>query len=428
MFMGNDEIKNTLALTRIKIRSSRVMALRVLLIMGLVYLAVIILTLINVLKYKAVVSDILIYDYSYFHFLAIVVVAITTNIRYKQINDVYAIYPQTVSSRYLSTQAFLHLWLGVLTILPFIVYVIQFVTYKLLSEFNSNIILAFRTDLEMILMGILIFFLYGMLAIALVSLIGVLIRKFGTIAIACFTLLIAFILTSEDGLWGSISRMLSYLTKEQRIGIFLIKVLITWLLLFVSALLINKYTVYYKEQRKYSNALVTAIGIVALIVISIIRTYQADNGGIFISAPYMSSSDSSIWQDRVLYVTKEDTSNSGPITVKTNFDLEEDNMHLNTSPSINNADTIKIQYRLPVRLYNNYNLTELTKPSLTAKLEGNVLNINYDYIKNTKVVYLSPWFVMKQFERYQNRDLFFIESNFYSSRSISNGHVSISAK
>ena len=429
MFMGNDEIKNTIALIRIKFRSSRIIILRTLLIIGLVFLAFMIPSLVNVLKYKDTVSSISISDYSYLFFLGLLGAVIISCIRYKQINDIYTIYPQTGTSRFISTQLILYLWLGLISIISLVLYIIKFLTFKLLSEFNSNIILAFRTDIGLILTGIFIFYLYGMLMIALFSLIGTIIRRFGTIAIGCFMIIIAIILTSEEGVIKTVPKLLSFLTEEPSISIFLLKALSTWLGLVIIALLINKHTSYYNAQPKSRNSIVTIVGIAALILISIIRASQPEKNGL-INNPsvYYSAYNDSVWLEKSITLDTSDYADLSRITVKTDFDLEDD-MYLEPySPLLGRADTIEIRYRLPVRIFNDYNLTELTKPSLAVKLEGNELDISYSYNKNTKVIFLSPWFVMKQFERYQDKELFFNLPDFYTSTSRSTGQVNITAR
>lgn len=427
MFMGNDEIKNTIALTRIKFRSSKVVMLRTLIFICLAFLAIMIPNLVSALKYKPTVSEIRISDYSIIIFLGLMGAVITVCIKYKQINDVYSVFPQTGTSRFLSTQLMLYLWLGLLSIISLVIYVLQFLIFKVSSEFNSNIILAFRTDIGLILSGIFIYFLYGMFMIALISLIAVLIRRFNTIAIGCLIIIIAIILTSEIGIIGTVTDMLSYLTEEPSISIFLLKLLLTWLLLSITAFFINKHTLYYKPRNKYRNSIVTAVGIAVLILISIIRASQPE-GVVIYHGVYSDTFNYNIWQDKVLYLDPSEYDDLSELTIQTNFDFEDD-MYLESYPTLNGvADTITIRYRLPVRIFNNINLTELTQPQFSAKLEGNVLDLSYHYNKNTKVVFISPWFVMKQFERYQNKNLFFKEPDFYTSSSRSTGYVNISAK
>ncbi len=405
--------------------------LKMILIIVLGFTAIMIPYLINVLKYQSQVEAISIYDYSFFIFLGCIVALIITAIRYKQSNEAYSIFPQTGSTRFLSTQAIHYLWIGLLSILSLGLYMIYFLTFRLLSEFKSNIILAFRTDLGFILMGTFIFFIYGILAAALITLIAALIRKFDTIAIGCLMIIIAIIITGKSGIKETISNMLSFLTKESSIGIFLLKALITWLLLFIGGFLINKYTLYYKTRRKHRNSIVVALGVVALIVISIIRASQPeDRNPVINHGVYYNYHDNSIWQDKILTIPVTDQDKSGEISVKANFNFKEDNMDIQQAYFYldTKAESIEIRYRLPVRTHNNYNLSEYTSPTLTAKLEGNILDINYSYKKNIKVIFLSPWFMMRQFEKYQDKDLYFLASNFYFSNSRCNGYVNISKK
>ena len=433
MFMGNDEIKNTMALTRIKFKATKTYMLRVILFISLAFLAVMIPSLVSILKYKAMVSDIKIYDYSYFLFLGLIGAVITSCSRYKQINDYYNIFPQTGTSRFLSTQLILYLWLALISVFAFAIYMIQFVIIKLLSKLNSNIILAFRTDIGLILTGIFIYFLYGLLMISFFSLMATLIRKFNEIAIGILMVFAAILVTSEEGLFHAIPKLLSFLIEEPKISIFLLKGMVVWLLLFIAALLVNHYTLYHKTQRKYKNSIVTAVGVAALILISIIRASLPDGEETFIKHNvYYNGSFSddkfNLWQDKTIVLDASEHEGLSQIPIESNFGLSDDMYMAPDKHIFGFGNSIEIRYRLPVRIMNDYNLTELTNPEFTAKLEDDKLVLNYNYIKNTKVIFISPWFVMKQFEKYQNKNLFFKAPDFYHSSSNGNGHVEISER
>ncbi len=433
MFMGNDEIKNTYVLTVIKFRTTRMYMLRAILFIGLAFLAIMIPSLVNVLKYEATVTDIRIYDYSAFLLLGLLGGAIISCIRYKHLSDYYNVFPQTGTSRFLSTQFILYLWLAFISILALVMYMVQFVIFKLLSMLNSNIILAFRTDLGVVLTGVFIFFLYGLVMISLFSLMATLIRKFNEIAIAILMIIAAILITSEEGIFKTISKMFSFLTEEPKIGIFVLKGLFVWLLLSAAALLVNRYTIYYKTQRKYKNSIVTAVGIASLILISIIRASIPVKGETFVSYNTFSNyglndDEYNIWQDKTILLDVSDYEVLSTITVTTNFDLSDNMMTPINEHIVPFGDTIEIRYRLPIRIMNDYNLSELTNPEFTARLEDNQLILDYSYIKNTKVIFLSPWFEMKQFKKYQNKGLFFKASDFYTSSSNGTGHVEISPR
>ncbi len=433
MFMGNDEIKNTYALTVIKFRSTRTYMLKSLLLIGLAFVAILIPSIVNVLKYEAPVTDIRIYDYSAFLLLGLLGGALISCIRYKHMSDYYSVFPQTGTSRFLSTQFILYLWLAFVSLLSLVVYMIQFVIFKLLSMLNSNIILAFRADLGLVLTGVFIFFLYGMIMISFFSLMATLIRKFNEIAIAILMIIAAILITSEEGLFKTIANISSFLTKEPKISIFLMKGLLVWLILFVTAFLVNRSTVYYKTQRKYKNSIVTAVGVASLILISIVRAgISVDGRNIVITNSFKNFSfhddEYDIWQDKTILLDASDYKDLSPITVTTNFDLSDNMMTPANEHIIPFGDTIEIRYRLPVHIMNYYNLTELTNPTFTAKLEDHKLILDYSYHKNTKVIFLSPWFVMKQFEKYQDKNLFFRVSDFYTTNSKGTGHVDISPR
>ena len=78
---------------------------------------------------------------------------------------------------------------------------------------------------------------------------------------------------------------------------------------------------------------------------------------------------------------------------------------------------------LPLIQKDGINLIEFTDPKVFAELKENNLYINYQYNENIKVVFLSPWLVMNQFDRYIGEGIFKENPGSYSSRG--SGHMRI---
>jgi hypothetical protein len=400
----------------------------------LIYLAVLLPEIITALKYHATVVDIKIYDYSFYSFIGITIAVITMCLRYKNTNDYYSVFPQTSTSRFLSSQIILYLWLALISVTSLVLYLFQLCVFKLLSKLNSNILFAFQIDAGMTFTGMLVFFVYGCLMIAFLSLIAVLIRRFNTIAVVVILLIAALLLTSEKGLFKAIADSLAFFNREGSLALFFLKGIITWLLLLAASMGINKYTSYYKTQRVYKNSIVAAVGIVALIIISIIRsTVIEKDGPVVVYGSYRTNNNfynNDVWVDKEITLDASEFANLNEISVVSSFEIS-DNMYLGytfeTLP-YSEADNIIVTYRLPVYLTNNYDLTGVTNPKFTAKLNGNVLSLTYTYDKNRKVLFLSPWFMMRQFDRYKDKNLYSDYPDFNTTNSRSTGIVNVSVE
>lgn len=430
MFMGNGEIKNTLSLTKVKLKTTGSYMFRAVAAIILIYLAVLLPNVITVLKYHSTVIDIKLYDYSFYSFIGITIAVITMCLRYKNTNDYYSVFPQTSNSRFLSSQIILYLWLALISIISLVLYLFQLCMFKLLSKFNRNILFAFDLDAGLTFIGVIVFFLYGCMMIALFSLAAALIRRFNTIAIVVILLIAALLLTSEKGLFKAIADSLDFFNKEGSLALFFLKGIFTWLLLFAGSLAVNRFTSYYKAQRVYKNSIVAAVGIAALIIISIIRSTITENEPTVNYGSYRTNNNffnNDVWIDKEIVLDASEIEDLSNVSVVTNIE-ENDNMFqgylYGTLPS-SSGDKIVVTYRLPVDITNNYDLTKAMNPKFTAQLNGNVLNLTYTYDKNKKVLFLSPWFMMRQFDRYKNQELYSDYPDFNTTNSRSNGTVNV---
>lgn len=430
MFMGNGEIKNTLSLTKVKLRTSGIYMFRAVAAIMLIYLAVLLPNIITALKYHATVVDIRIFDYSFYCFIGISIAVITMCLRYKNTNDYYSVFPQTGNSRFLSSQIILYLWLALISIISLVLYLFQLCVFKLLSKFNRNILFAFRIDAGMTFIGVIVFFVYGSMMIAFFSLAASLIRRFNTIAIVVMLLIAALLLTSEKGLFNVIADSLKFFNTEGSLFLFFLKGILAWLLLFASSLAVNRFTSYYKVQRVYKNSIVAAVGIVALIIISIIRSTVIDTDPVVNYGSYRTNYkfyNSDVWAYKEIELDASEFENLSEISVVSNID-ENDYMfqgyHQDYLP-YSTGDTIVVTYQLPVHITNNYDLTKVMNQKFTAKLNGNVLSLTYTYDKNKKVLFLSPWFMMRQFDRYKNKELYSDQPDFNTTNSKNSGSIDI---
>lgn len=180
------------------------------------------------------------------------------------------------------------------------------------------------------------------------------------------------------------------------------------------------------DIRIFDYSIYFFIGIViSSIVMNIIYKYSNDSLSVltFVEAGPPRMLDS-VWMDRTITLDTSAYEDLSSIRIETNI-KESDNIHISKALPAVKKDKIIVQYRLPVRITNDYNLIEVTNPKFSATLEDSTLSIQYNYDKNVKVLFISPWFMMRQFERYQDKNLYSDSPDFYYSNSYSNGYVNI---
>lgn len=410
MFMGNDEIKNTLSLTKIKLGNIKTDLLKILLIIFMMFIAGIFPTILQLFKYKDLVADFRLPDLSSYLFISLFVVTISFYAIYKRINDYYSVYPQTNSSRFLSTQLTFYLWWIVLSFFALILYLSQYILFRVIVLFNENIVIALKFDFGFAITGYFVYLLYGLLVITFISFIAALIHKFNTIAVISLLIIFALLINGNTPLLELFNNIFGFLTKEEYISIFFLKGIITLLILFVASFFINKYTCYYKIHKKYSKLIVIAVGIILILIVSIIRFSLAPEE----SVSHLSQHNTPVldrdshWLPDTISIDISDYDDANGLSVISNINENTDNMIIDyrTSNLYGPGDEIVIYYRFPLHITNDYDLTKHMNCKINASLEDNILNITYSYDKNIKVVFISPYSIIRQFDKYKDKDLY----------------------
>lgn len=430
MFMGNQELKNTLSLTRIKLWNFKNALYQILTISFLIFIVSILSTILGVFEYKNLVVEYVISDLSSFLFVVFIVFTICFYTLYKQRNNCYSIFPQTNSSRFLSSQLTLYLWWIVYSILALTLYLAQYILFKVIARFNDNIIIAFRFDLGFVITSYFVYLLYGFLAINFISFIASFIRKFDIVAKISLLIIFAFLVNTNIYLLDLYGYTFGFFTKEGDLSIFFLKGISACLLLFIASYIINKYTSYYKTNKKRSNWIVVGVGFALIILVGIIRlrfTPELDETLRTTEYYELDNNIDSPWDTHLITLDASKIDDPSKILVTSNINADADNMLIEYDIYVHNehGDKIVIYYRYPINIRNNYNITEVMNPNINAFLEDNVLNITYNYKKDMKVVFISPCSMMKQFDKYKNKNLFFNTPFLYTTNSDGNGSINI---
>lgn len=413
MFISKKDLQNTLSLYRIRRQENNG---PILILFGLpVFLFTF--DLIGVLTRIFTLSDApAIFElrtYSFFSLFSVIVIAIAFLSEYKKHTHQHEVFPQSNKSRFLSYVLYNYILLFKLSLISLVLYLTQYGIISLISNFVSEVQFVYSFSLSFILWGYLVNLLYGFMTVAIVILLGALDRKYGVLfrfIIIAFTASLFF----NNGFLGShLLNLLGYWTKDPYLISFSLKSIILWLVLSSLTLIINTHTVYYKTQSsKLSAKTISAIGgiTVAAIVIPILLV---GNSNIINSIDnHVDASVKDMFKPSEKYKTIPlSTAHLKPgdtIDVVTNCNFNDQNLYLAASNASdfrleNEVYYLKVSYTLPVNVRGTFNLTNYTEPEITASLEDTTLYLNYEYNKNLKLIVLTPYRFMSQFEKFKGQ-------------------------
>jgi len=444
------ELKNAWQLARLKLRNEFTRAVR---IIGIILGALLLVNLISGAIWLLTPNDALetykFMDLSILLPIGMVVGLVVVAAGYASTNKNYEIYPQTNTCRFLSTQALYYAFVVFAAVVLLVIYLIQYATVALIALGQEHTSLPYVFDPVFLIAGFFVLIVGLSLAVALISLIAALVRRFKIYAVTALIVMVAVIFARGVFGLGLISIPLTFLSLESSVMLFLIKGIALWAVLFILTYVINRYTVYYQSNGASKNLIVkvAATGVAAILI---------TGGATYLVAPASldqllggGGSDTN-WSmeeqnkeidisglpkgSRIQIVTSGDIavprlSNEHLKSTTSDNDLITFNFDDGTSqtfPShylqinymlseLNNVDGDKlvITYIPPVYIRNSQVLINPANARLEARLEGTTLYLDYIYDKNVKLAYLPTWTFMGQFDYFIGRNIF-QEKSFYS--------------
>lgn len=452
MFMAKGELKNAGRLTQIKLGNAKTgIVLYLAFIMGIIFITNLIPTIVGLLGGANGIKTYQWTDYSLWFTFAVLVGIIIMQCTYRESNHNFAVYPQTNISRYLSSQALFHFWIIFVPLLCLVLYLIQYGIIAIIAAGRSDIHFVYNFDIVFLLAGLAALIIYSSIISGIISLISALIRRFRLYAAIFSAVLAGLALANLPVTFKVFKVLFSFLIFEHRVGLFILKGIILWAVLFVISFIVNKYTVYYRDALKFSKGV--AAGIVAVLTLVILaggavlsilpstetrvivennvqdeytprpvwRQIEIDTFGL----PKGSRLDIKTQGDIAIIRNADKLISSGSQNEKL-FWLYEDGtkieypkgylaLELDSQLSDLNGNKLIIDYMLPFRVVSSQEISSLTKPEFNAWLDGQTLNLSYTYEKNIKVVFAPIWSFMWQFDYFKGKN-FFNESfgNIYS--------------
>ncbi|MEG2017281.1 MAG: hypothetical protein RR844_03660 [Clostridium sp.] len=423
MFMDRRELKNALNLYKIINKETRLNKIILFAIPLFLFIVDFMGVWTQVFNYNDQITYFSLNTYSQYALFMSLAFFVGTAFMYRTLNKEHEVLPQTNKSRFLSIALFMYSLLLKLSVFALVLYFIQYGFISIVAGFTGNVHFAYDFSLSFVISGFIVNFIYGSLLLALVLLIGALDRKWSLYFRASFLAIIPILLFNNLFLGKGLMEFISFWTKESSVIVFVVKAAGLWIVLSGLAWLINANTVYFKNANaKFSKASIAVICcIIALMVmapmflfggftyhtgynqeVSVTENERLDYSSRFITLPLDGS-----------HLKKGDT-----IKVVTNCNFEDNMMCIidlnadQTDDEINfygfegKVDGLEISYDLPENMHNEININAFINPKITASLEGTTLYLNYEYDKNQKVLYLSPYGLMGQFEAFKDKNYF----------------------
>jgi len=216
---------------------------------------------------------------------------------------------------------------------------------------------------------------------------------------------------------------MNYLRKSSVWGLtffsrFFIKGIGVWIILWGLAFLINKFTVYYKSSMKVAAPVVAVISVISVILFIFFSMFTASV--ISISANRNSYSWSPEEQEIIIdasgiisgstVVIK--TSNIVTVPMFTGYTVDSGKMYMSIDDQLSQKLThfygkqICIKYNPGGYGVGGIDVFSFANPYLTARLDSNILYLEYSYAKNIKAVIVPVWSFMTQFDEFQNKNIF----------------------
>lgn len=416
MFMGKNELENIQALTKVKLRNSKWFLVWSGIIMVTIFAINLTSNMIMLIKTTDFAVSIYMLDFSTLFLVFLMIFLIIYQITYRQTNDLYAVYPQTNTSRFQSSLLYQYEIIAMLGSMNLVLYLFEFALFRFLSNCNNNIVILLEFNLSFILIGFLTFLAYAFVAVSVLSLLGALLRKIGYFALPVVVALLSLFIANLQWSIKLIQKISAFITGEQSIPLFFLKCLLLWTVCTTAAILINKYTVYQTSKRKLSIGFAAACIGIALFVIISSATLSYTIGGSGTSSILTFSEGNANISNRMVEIPLDVSEypkgselrivlNDKIIRPVSKSIVRRDNNSMYYSGEETrtiDSEMLYVYYHYPFYGDNSYNLNlvDYVNPHFTAVLKDDTLYLDFTYVTNRKIVILPIWSMASQFACY----------------------------
>ena len=428
MFMEKTGMRNTARLIRIKLKNTKRSRLALCIIALLVLCSNLAAALNNIFTQEDGVTASRLQDMAVLFAIGVLVGIAVKACVYRTQNQLYSVFPQTNTSRFLSNQVIDYILILYMAVALLLIYLVEYAVVAVIAIFKSNVKIVYNFNLGFLVSGFFVLIMYAAIIMAAITLVAVLVRKFRIYAILGFGAVVALIIMLMPMAVELYGKVLGFLIFESDLAMFFLKGIALWLVMFASSFLINKHTVYYGSGGSLSIVgivAIIAVGIAALIVmpLMLLRSVNAENENDIIYVGPIREEVPPYDRERIVL----DASGLPPgATIDilapnlTVLDFNGGVYYSGGALSMNmylyfdmerfyedfKDGKIVIEYQFPMPVVDYYVISPLVAPEFSARLEGNVLHLDYSYEKNVKAMFIPVWSFMWQFGAFKGRDIF----------------------
>ena len=424
MFMVKEEFANIKNLLRVRFKTNAKSLKWIFILLGLFVFVPFAGTVVGILQSNHV-RFYNIGDFSLTILVGIVLRYFVLMLMYRNTNDKLSVYPQTNNSRFISSLLYNFIEVFALAAFVLATYLIRYIIIWVLTLFMAHVHFALDFDLSFIIVGFFVYIAYSLLIVATIELVGVILRKWTYYAIVGFAAVISLLIANFSTAIENASNVFGFITRESSLIIFFAKVIVLLLVIITVSVVINRFTVYYKNHgRSFSKGVVigcVAVTVVVIVVLPSILLTRATY-----TAQTRTSSEAIIQPVEDFFAGFEEIRiDISHLRNGSNIDVRVENRDVTAeigawtsffSPapvtvlgmeSLRNiqGDTLIISYRPPSFQVSGLMLSDFTDIHLIANLDGNVLFID-NVIDNVQVVILPIWGMARQFDFFQDRNIF----------------------
>ncbi|MDR2590782.1 MAG: hypothetical protein LBC71_07345 [Oscillospiraceae bacterium] len=443
MFMGINELKNAKNLANIRIRDNRRITIWLLLVFLLLLgsnLSNSLAIIFNNSESHTIVRAYNMSDNSTLIMFGLFLGIILMNCMYRYDNAKYVVFPQTNNSRFLAFNLNVAFFAVITPLMLLLIYLIQYGVISLITTFRDNVFLVYEFNILFMLTGTVVMIVNASILAALINFIATILRRFGFYAGIFLMAILVFTITNYSLLSNILTKILFFYTQESSVWLFFLKGIATITILFFAALVINKYTLYYKTVEKIKTTLMVIICIILVLAI-FTAAMLMDN------ATQQSGNDADV--SKSIAIGNYNVASEAELSLSwlQRKEIEIDISHLEQGSSLSvvftdNSDimqnisfdyqqvtniqgnTVVIDYMLPFYVVNGINVNQFAEQKLTAWLDENTLHIEHNYTPDLRAI-LTPMFgFMRQFDYFSGRNL--VSESFFSSGAHGDGYVWIS--
>jgi hypothetical protein len=352
------------------------------------------------------------------------------SIMYRSTNAKLSVFPQTNNSRLVS---WLLLNYSVAITIALVLLIIYFVNYgviMLMSVFIDGIHLALNVDFGFVVAGFFVYLMYSFLIIAVIKLIGAVIRKWSYYAIVTFIALFAFMIVNIVRVIEYIPIVLSFLIAEPSLILFFLKAIGLWLVLTAVTLVLNHFTIYHKSQNQTLKKRVTIACIIIAVVVTIVtpiilrfsvtiidnttNTGMVSIDGDWNTDPFYSESnfnrieeiriDVSHLHNRIKINLNDESIDRMNLDPSRIFSSHDGMVYISGFESVEsvNGNTLVIRYNQPWYIVNGIEIFHFGNPRVRVYLRDDTLFINYTFDKSTAMI-LPVWGMVRQFDIFKDK-------------------------